>query len=531
MRPRPEPIPDPTFEQLLEGASASASPIALSALGTPLTQVEVDRIVARHGGDLGRLNFSDCDFDGDISFDNTVSTGKRLDFSRARFSGGSVSFAGCDFSRSYVDFERAEFGRGNVSFAATTLGPGTVSFRRTRFVEGIVDFRADVGGGTLDFSESDLGLCELDLGGVDFSNTVVDFSHARFRGARVGLAGCHLATADFSACQFGTAVVDVSNAVVEEGNIGLRRAGLASATVVATGSRWRQPIELDCLHIQLDDALLSAGGILGVEGEISMDGTRVAGPLRLRATGDTSVATMDRSQLSDVVIVQPGVSLADCTFTDAAGVENLRIDGRSFRSGSRGRQRVAHDRQPYDPPRRPTHFDELLGRERSTDMSPADLSSLYRKLRGGLEAAGNDPAARDFHYAELEAQRVEAAAEPLPGDNYRPADYFLLTAYKWFAGYGQRAWRAAATYLAVVAAAVAGLDYNGFAPNPSGDRFSILETVEYALRATTLVFSSVSGSSDSLEIDERFIQLGLRVFGPVLLILTFLAVRNRVKGR
>lgn len=91
--------------------------------------------------DGGKVSFMNSIFgDGYFCFENTVFDGD-VDFLKAKFGRGDVSFRGVKFSKGKVGFFRAEFGEGNVSFDTTIFENGSVRFVDTVFGDGNVFFR------------------------------------------------------------------------------------------------------------------------------------------------------------------------------------------------------------------------------------------------------------------------------------------------------------------------------------------------------------------------------------------------------
>lgn len=116
------------------------------------------------------------------------------------------------------------------------------------------------------------------------------------------------------------------------------------------------------------------------------------------------------------------VNPAKTSFVGTTGLDKLRFFGAPGWQRTRTGRQVLHD--------------DLSG------VEPSVVEPMYRELRVGLEASKASHAAADFYYGELECRRREAR----PGS----IDWILLPAYKWLGGYGVRAWRPFAWYVAVV---------------------------------------------------------------------------------
>lgn len=103
------------------------------------------------------------------------------------------------------------------------------------------------------------------------------------------------------------------------------------------------------------------------------------------------------------------------------------------------------------------------------------------------------------------------------------AERALLTAYWLVSGYGLRAWRALA-WLAAALVIFAALFHN-FGFRPSGRPDTYWETLLYTLRTTL----SLADREFRLTAWGKLFQALIRIAGPVLLGLTALAFRGRVK--
>jgi hypothetical protein len=149
--------------------------------------------------------------------------------------------------------------------------------------------------------------------------------------------------------------------------------------------------------------------------------------------------------------------------------------------------------------------------------SPVQLAALYRELRKGREDAKDEPGAADFYYGEMEMRRHDPTTAL--------SERFVLWLYWLTSGYGLRGLRALAC-LAVIVLALAGLFHAvGFHPLQPVPPRSFWSSLLYAAEST------VSLNNDKVELTGwgRTLRIVLRLTGPVLLGLTLLSVRNRVK--
>ena len=155
-------------------------------------------------------------------------------------------------------------------------------------------------------------------------------------------------------------------------------------------------------------------------------------------------------------------------------------------------------------------------------LSPGAIAGLYRALRKSREDAKDEPGAADFYYGEMEMRRYDRGrdgANPLRGE----ASRIVLTAYWLVSGYGLRAWRSLVALAVVTTLFAVAFHFIGFTapPEPATYWTSLL----YAFRSTV----SLTDSQVTLTAWGSFLQALLRITGPVLLGLTLLALRARVK--
>jgi hypothetical protein len=150
-------------------------------------------------------------------------------------------------------------------------------------------------------------------------------------------------------------------------------------------------------------------------------------------------------------------------------------------------------------------------------LPPDRLSPLYRSLRKAQEDSKNEPGAADLYYGEMEMRR-KAKATPLP-------ERIVLTMYWFTAGYALRGLRALLCLTVVVVGLGVLLHATGFVHTRTG--YSLPASLLYAVESTL----SLSGdpTAPHLTVWGRAFRIILRLTGPVLLGLSLLAVRNRVK--
>ena len=126
-----------------------------------------------------------------------------------------------------------------------------------------------------------------------------------------------------------------------------------------------------------------------------------------------------------------------------------------------------------------------------------------------------EPGAADFYYGEMEMRRM--------GDRW--SSRVIVAPYWAISGHGLRPLRAFAAFIAVVLVAAWLFLWGGFAP--AGEEASFGSSLQFSLQSAVSFFRAPTG--DDLTWLERWLQIGLRFAGPVLLGLGLLAIRERVK--
>ncbi|MFI1398619.1 hypothetical protein [Streptomyces sp. NPDC020681] len=181
-------------------------------------------------------------------------------------------------------------------------------------------------------------------------------------------------------------------------------------------------------------------------------------------------------------------------------------------------------------------------------VGPAVLAPVYRQLRKSLEDGKNEPDAADFYYGEMDMRRH---------DRKRPrAERALLALYWAMSGYGLRSSRALGWLLGAMAATVLvmmlwGIPTDDPKPattgrltgqtislttdkpnpvNPTGSLRSRLTSERWEKSLRVVVNSVVFRSSgQELTTTGTYTEMASRLTEPVLLGLTALAIRGRVK--
>ena len=264
------------------------------------------------------------------------------------------------------------------------------------------------------------------------------------------------------------------------------------------------------------------------------------------------------------------VDLGSCRFAGALNLDKLRLLGKTpfaqprrsellSRTGKRRRSQRPIAREmlldEFDFGSNPVvHLHFRNGRRFSSKPVADDqLAGLYRALRKALEDSKNEPGAGDMYYGEMEARRRAS---------HRPSEYLVLWVYRALSGYGQRVGRALAWLLSLVIVLIVLLVEVGLPDTtnsaqrmtgtlqpmrasgepqdialevrtppallPTSDRRWTLDRVERAARVATgsVVFRD---TDQQLTAAGRWTVNGGRLLGPLLIALTALAIRARVK--
>ena len=227
-------------------------------------------------------------------------------------------------------------------------------------------------------------------------------------------------------------------------------------------------------------------------------------------------------------LARGNVSLADCRFAGAHNLDKLRLEADAVFglspavAGWERRQTIAEEtawraarapRGHWRPPPWPDPKDQ------PKPLSAGVIAGLYRALRKGREDAKDEPGAADFYYGEMEMRRHDRGT----GDANKwrgRASRIVLTAYWLFSGYGLRAWRSLAALAVVMAVFASAFQLVGFTSSTS-----YWKSLLFAFRSTI----SLTDPLVKLTAWGDLFQAALRLIGPVLLALTLLALRGRVK--
>jgi pentapeptide repeat protein len=367
--------------------------------------------------------------------------------------------------------------------------------------------------GEVSFEHADI-IGSVRFNEVSFSGPV-SFKHARFTGS-----------VQFNAVSFRNAVFDDATFVrpvnldtVEAGGvisfvntrfekrawIGPLRAG----QLVLARARCAAMIGVD-VHVDLLECRLArfeeGVNIKADGGAISIEKVKFGAPSLVSGVGELPrLRSVEEVDVSNLELAD--VDLRWCAFARSHRLDQLRLAGRC----------------PFDGPpimkrwtRRRTIVEERAWRRWSSDrpsgwaidrVDPERIANLYRSLRKAFEDSKNEAGAGDFYYGEMEMRRHSAETPK--------AERAILWVYWLLSGYGQRAARAVAALLVVIAVVGVLLAVWG---QPAA------EAARIAVGAVVL-----REPGAELTAAGQWTVMVARVLGPVLLALAVLAVRARVK--
>ena len=189
------------------------APVSWQGLNFDFTGVVFD------GGDFSKAVFSG----GTVSFDDAVFSGGRVSFGGAVFSGGEVSFGSAMF-----------FSGGEVSLGGAVFSGGEVSFGSASFCGGEVSFgSASFSGGRVYFGGAAFSGGEVSFGGVVFSGGRVSFGSALFSGGRVYFGGARFSGGEvsFGSARFSGGEISFYGVVFSGGQVSFGRARFSGGEV------------------------------------------------------------------------------------------------------------------------------------------------------------------------------------------------------------------------------------------------------------------------------------------------------------
>ncbi|MER5833711.1 pentapeptide repeat-containing protein [Streptomyces sp. NPDC002130] len=470
--------------------------------------------------------------------------GKAADFRSTRF-GADADFHKADFEAG-AWFDDAEFQSG-ARFTRTSFG-GSTRFKNARFGDN-ADFKKVKFVATADFGKTAFG-CGARFTRASFA------AHTRFVGTEFE-EHAHFDKASFERTEsFGP--------VVCGGSLNLKSAVFASPVIVSAaaqtfqcrGTRWeaRAVLQLRYATVDLTNSVFEYPlSVSGHDAAFSgADESKLAGC-------DPRVAVSSLSGTDAAHLTLSNVDLRHCGFIGTVHLDQLRLEGNCHlalppaklqRKGWRptvwtSRYTLAEEHH-WRTAQGATGWQAApAGRQAP---SPATLAPVYRQLRKSFEDNKNEPDAADFYYGEMEMRRHDR------GRSW--AERALLHVYWAVSGYGLRALRAGTCLVAAMAittlllvlwgvpqdsskaqttGAVSGGRFTATTdtPDPVNPGGSLLErwNGERFDKAVQVTVNSVAFRSSGERLTTRgtYIEIVSRIVEPVLLALTLLAFRNRVK--
>jgi uncharacterized protein YjbI with pentapeptide repeats len=237
-----------------------------------------------------------------------------------------------------------------------------------------------------------------------------------------------------------------------------------------------------------------------INSQLNLERVYTGKPSMLAADFVSTLSSVRETAVDDLLIVD--VDLSDCSFLGAHRLDKLRLEGTCTFGTYRKRQVLAEER--------------AWRADRDAPVGPRRIADLYRQLRKAQEDSKNEPGAADFYFGEMEMRR-HSSVTPW-------SERVILHLYWLVSGYGLRALRALATLAILIAVVSSSIWLGGFKTTPAfGD------TLIYVAQSTVSLETKLTSLPKDLTPFGEVMRLVMRVLGPLLLGLTLLAVRNRVK--
>ena len=521
----------------------------------------------------GLAMFNGATFQGEAEFNSATFQGK-AGFSGATFQEMPV-FAGATFQRDVAfdaSFERgAEFAW--AAFKDDVLFMGATFQGKTGFAE--ASFQ-----GTTWFDEASFQ-DEVWFDHASFQGEV-QFEHATFQDKARFARATFQSMAKFAGASFqGEARFDgvtferatqlgplLARQLILDGAAFTAPVQLEVTAAVVCARRAQFPagvhLRLRFASVSLDDANLAAPAVLAgvpspfrVLEEQEEQAARIwerlpPGPRSQR--GRPRLVSICRADVAGLRLAD--VDLRACQFVGAHNLDRLRIESAPLFARTTGwwraRRKTLAEEQHWRA-HRPGRWQSAGWYPRACQppqspkaeaprvLEPARLAALYRELRKGREDAKDEPGAADFYYGECEMRRHD------PGTP--KAERLVLWAYWLVSGYALRASRAVLAWALLVVVGAAILAGIGFKPLVSPQivpvdvsngqaiyekrevsRPSSLEQLREALAFSAESTVSLLRAPDrALTLPGRWVQMILRILGPVLFGLVVLSLRGRVR--
>lgn len=467
-------------------------------------------------------SFSDTRFQGDGRFHNAT-FGETPHFANARIE-RDMFFDGAKFE------SRAGFGE--------TLFRGVAHFKGAVFTD-VSDFSQSIFEQEAKFDEAEF-IEDALFARASFEETI-SFVGTRFIGKALfdgtsfkGWARFHDVTFEGSLASFESAAFD---SVAELGPMSVD--GILRLDGATFGLRVQidvRALEISCVRSRF----LGGGQLRFNHAEIILAEAEFPNPFLITGSGEGSVTrlpTILSMEGADVAgLSLTSVDLRACRFLGSHNLDRLRIAGPTFFGNPPvglqmgravpplwrwGRRQVLAEEQEWRArpgyPKR-THWYPSDCHSRgwagaSPQLMPLEIAALYRSLRKSREDAKDEPGAADFYYGEMEMRR-KLETSPV-------GERLLLWLYWATSGYGLRASRALLTLVGVVVVFAWLLQLHGFAdPQP------FVRALTYTAASGTAI---LGGMERALTTWGEALRIALRIITPVLIGLTLVSLRGRVK--
>jgi uncharacterized protein YjbI with pentapeptide repeats len=481
-----------------------------------------------------KAEFDAAVFERRASFDKAAFE-RRASFWKAIF--GTASFKETVFNgeaefrdaafKDYASFDKATF-KGVAGFFPTTF-EGAAWFNQARFEEDAwfndASFKEGAWFGEVTFKEK-----------TNFDRTTFEgdawFHNASLERSREFGPALVLGTFSFEA----VSVLQAVDLRVTANKLRLERASFAAGARIRT--RWAE-IVMDGADFAQPSILVGAPRFKAFEQDLEVGRAQPVAfkerklvrtlkrdGVRSKRSGRPRVISLRRANVADLVL--SNVDLQACRFVGTHNLDQLRIDARSVfaeapAGSSATRRRTIAEEHEWRARRSSRwwrskgwypaecEFPEAFGD--AERLEPDDIAAIYRELRKGREDSKNEPGAADFYYGEMEMRRLDKTK---PG-----AERLILWLYWLVSGYGLRASRALVSLFMTVMVFAILLYAWGF---PS--RRSFLDAVTFSAESTTSLFRA---PERPLTLAGEWIQIGLRLLGPLFFGLALLSLRGRVK--
>ncbi len=497
----------------------------------------------------GWVDLAFCRFDRDAGLECNVEGLLRI--SSSQFDEGvSISWGRCGELQA-----EAITSKGLVLLDGARV-EGDATFRQSTFDDRVVISNMKVGG-SVDFAGTTWNAPTDERYSVDVRDWLI------LDGAEFHKPSHWSISAAVISC-VGASFRDTSSFLAEGSMIILDRANFEKSTRIA-GETFKDParaaslVRLDVLDRMNSPEPMIPGAKIG-KSEMGI----LPGKEKELAESIQPIALSDRPNLVSARrvdlhhIALTDISANRCRFFDASALDGLRWTNMSWAASPkiRARRRVVAEEIQLrasrrwswgwstssaespkwlrDPRQRPIGTAELEPIEEKP--RPADIAEIYRQLRKGREDAKDTPGGADFYYGEMEMRRL--AAKAFSGERA------LLSLYWAVSGYGLRASRSALALVVLMAIATYGMAASGYcnSEDPFGDRTSATcvqedgsPSISQTFTLSNLSFTAgtaltiVGAPEAQLTSTGYGIRLVLRLLGPLLVALSLLALRNRVK--